>query len=98
MEKQVPTGMVAQSVICFKTRFKSLAAAKRWIKDHGFKLTHRGKAADETSTSYRFRQRDPGDFKDGTLRTVRIDRGVCLVVGKLKKTTKQAAGDLLDLL
>lgn len=89
-----------QTVICSKTRFKTLAAAKRWIRDHNFKVSHEGKKPDETSTSFRFRQRDPGDFQTGSFRTIALDRGVSAVIGKPKKKSTKAADlvDVIDLL
>lgn len=86
-----------QTVICSKKRFKTLAAAKKWIKDHDFKTSHNGKGPDETSTSYRFRQRDPGDFQSGSFRTITLDKGVSAVIGKPKKKAEKAA-DLVELI
>lgn len=89
-----------QTVICSKTRFKTLAAAKKWVRDHDFKTSHEGKPPDETSTSFRFRQRDPGDFQAGSFRTITLDKGVSAVIGRPKQKTKKAADvvDLIDLL
>jgi len=77
-----------QTVICLKSRFKSLRDAIKWIRDHDFKVRHKGKAPDTTSTSFRFRQRDPGDFKKGTFRTIELDKGVKAVVGTPKEKEK----------
>lgn len=74
-----------QTVILSKSRFKTLADAKKWIKDHNFKVSHKGKQPDETSTSFRFRQRDPGDFQRGSFRTITLDRGVSAVIGRPKR-------------
>lgn len=104
---------VVQTLILSKKVFKTLAAAKKWIRAHGFKVPGEKvkKAAitpiskpeiDETPTSYRFRQRPPGDFVKGSFRTITITEGVKAVVGRLKvKKAVQdidVAGDLLDLL
>ena len=69
-----------QTIICSKARFKSRAAAAKWVRDHGFHTTK----VDETSTSYRFRQREPGAFTKGSLRTITLTNGVKAVIGKLK--------------
>lgn len=76
--------MVLQTLILSKEKFKSLADARSWVSDHGHKTSHGGKGPDETGSSYRFRQRDPGEFRDGTFRTIDIADGVKGVVGKLK--------------
>ena len=79
-----PGDMVVQTVILSKDRFKTLEKAKRWIeRSQRFKVA--GKV-DETSSSYRFRQRDPGDFVKGELRTFRITDGVKAVWGPLRKS------------
>lgn len=45
----------------------------------------KGGGWDETSTSYRYRVRDPEDFQEGSFRTIALgDSGVKAVVGKLK--------------
>lgn len=86
LEKKQTTDL--QTVICSKERFDTLDAAKKWVKDHNFKVDHKGKGPDETSSSYRFRQRDPGDFQRGSFRTIELTDGVKAVVGKLKKIDK----------
>ncbi len=85
LQKQTTT---LQSLILSKDKFKTLAAAKKWIKDHDFKVNHKGKGPDETSTSFRFRQRDPGEFKEGSFRTIDFEGadGVKAVIGVLKKS------------
>lgn len=77
-----PRGTQIQSLVLSKRRFPTLADARRWVSDHGFKTRHAGKAPDETENSWRFRQRDPGDFR--RLRTIRLTDGVQAVVGPLK--------------
>ncbi|MFQ5765680.1 MAG: hypothetical protein ACE5GT_12195 [Rhodospirillales bacterium] len=42
-----------------KRHWDSAADAREWLKDHDF----RSDKLDETETSFRFRQRDPGDFE-----------------------------------
>ena len=96
-----PSGMVIQTLILSKTVFKTMAAAAKWVRDHGFKVgTSKGKvpvakpAPEETSTSFRFRQRPPGDFQAGTLRTIRLTEGVSAVVGRLKRQAARKGADV----
>ncbi len=83
------TSTTVQSVICSKKVFESAGAARKWITDHGFHATK----LDETETSYRFRQRDPDEFKDGSLRTIELTRGVKAVIGVLLSATAAAKRD-----
>lgn len=76
--------LTIQTLIMSKTRFKTVSEAAQWVRDHGFKARHQGKGPDETQTSYRFRQRDPGDFRPGRFRTIELTRGVKAVMGELK--------------
>jgi len=95
MTKQAKATEV-QSVILSKQRFKTLAAAKKWIKKHNFDVRHKGKEPDETSTSFRFRQKDPKDFDSKTFRTIKLTEGVSAVIGVLKDSVKKAS--VLDFL
>lgn len=72
-----------QTLIFEKDKFESAAAAKKWASDHDFKNSK----VDETDDTYRLRQRDPGDFKDGSFRTIELKEGVKAVVGHLKLAT-----------
>ena len=54
-----------QTVIFDKGQFTEVEARK-WLEDHSMKSG----SVDETEDSWRFRQRDPGDFKDGSFRTI----------------------------
>lgn len=54
--------------------------ARKVAKKHGAKKTE----VDETGSSYRFRQREPGDFKPGSFRSVPEGNHVTMVEGKLK--------------
>lgn len=74
-----------QTLILSKKRFKSAKAASKWVRDNGFKV-HK---IDETSTSYRFRQREPSKFIKGSFRTITLTTGVKAVVGRLKKKTNR---------
>jgi len=89
-----------QTVIMSKERFPTMASATKWIRDHNFKTRHKGKGPDETSTSFRFRQRDPGDFQSGSFRTIRLTDGVSAVIGvpKRQRQAKTEAELVLELI
>lgn len=70
-----------QTLILSKEKFKTRADAKKWVVDHDFKSTK----IDETSTSFRFRQKEPSDFIEGSFRTITITDGVSAVIGRPKK-------------
>ena len=78
MAERPPT--TVQTVILSKTRFRTAAEARRWARAHDFRTDK----IDETENSFRFRQRNPGDFKPRSFRTKEIDRGVSIVTGHLK--------------
>ncbi len=65
-----------QSVVLAKSRFKTVADASQWVKDHDFKTTK----VDETTNTFRFRQFDPGLCREGTFRNKRITDGVLAVI------------------
>lgn len=72
-----------QSLIFSKDSF-TLAEARGWVKDHaGFVDL----GADETSTSYRFRQYDPEYFSG--YRTISVDQGISAAYGKIDKDTER---------
>jgi hypothetical protein len=101
MSKEVDKQMVMQTLILSKETFPTKAEATRWVKEHDFVV--KSGAPDETTDSWRFRQREPSEFQDGTLRTIDITDGVKGVVGRLKeekmseeqKTAKQRGDALL---
>ena len=66
-----------QTIIFKKSDFTA-ASAKKWAREHGFKA---GKV-DETSESFRLRQRDPGQFQKDSFRTISFRRGVSAVVAR----------------
>lgn len=86
LEEQQTT--VEQSFILSKKRFETRQEAVNWVKEQEGDLKF-GKV-DETEESWRFRQREPGDFKDGSLRTIDITDGVKAVVGRLKEMKESA--------
>lgn len=88
---RIPSGAngtwTIQSLIFSKDHF-SLEEAKQWIKDHsGFG----DYGADETGTSYRFRQYDPEYFSE--YRTITIDTGISAAYGKISKDTERSEDD-----
>ncbi len=74
-----------QSVVLSKERFETLEEARDWIVEHDYKTSHGGKGPDETANTWRFRQRDPGDFIEGSFRTLEVDDGVQLIRGRLRE-------------
>ena len=68
-KKKGGTGsMVMQTIIFPKTDWKSRSSVKSWLKSHSKKT-----GIDETTTSYRARQAEPGSFKEGTFRTIELN-------------------------
>ncbi len=78
-EKADPT--TVQTLIFSRDKFHTAEAAKKWATEHDFSAAK----VDETEDSYRLRQREPGEFTDGSFRTIDLDSGVKAVIGKLKK-------------
>lgn len=79
-------GMRIQTLILSKEKFKTEEQARAWVKEHDFKVSHKGKGVDETGNSFRFRQADPGGFEAGSFRTKRIDDGVSAVFARPKNS------------
>jgi len=75
--------MIMQTLILSKETFPTKAEATKWVRDHDFVV--KPDAPDETEDSWRFRQREPGDFIDSSFRTIDITDGVKGVVGRLKE-------------
>ena len=95
--KQAPTTTEVQTIIFDKEKF-TLAEARQWLKDHDFKTTFDGKGVDEKPNSFRFRQRNPGDFQTGSFRTITLAPGVKAVIGRPKenKATHAITSPSLD--
>lgn len=74
-----------QTLIFDKKKFNA-AEAKAWAKEHGFK----NPKVDETEDSLRLRQKDPGEFQEGSFRTIEVKPGVKAVIGRLKKSISAA--------
>jgi Mor family transcriptional regulator len=58
-----------QTVLFDKERW-TVSAAKKWLKDHGYKRP----SVDTTSEYHRFRQRPPFQFQKGTFRTINFGK------------------------
>jgi len=71
-----------QTLIFDKAKYPE-AKAMAWAKEHGFASP---KGVDETWASLRVRQRDPGQFEDGSFRTIELAPGIKAVIGRPKKT------------
>ncbi|MEK6526212.1 MAG: hypothetical protein AABZ22_05005, partial [Nitrospirota bacterium] len=77
-------GTVVQTLIFSKEKFKTAEEAKAWAGEHGFDHDK----VDETGESFRLRQKDPGEFKDGSFNTVEFTDGVKAVIGRLKESQR----------
>lgn len=80
-----PTATTIQTLILSKSVFKDRALATKWVKDHNFIAVK----VDETDSSYRYRQKEPGRFQPGSFRTIQLTEGVKAVIGRLKRRTQQ---------
>lgn len=69
-----------QAIIVSKTIAETLGEARKIARSHGSS----NKTSRETETSFRFRQRPPSDFKEGSFKTYSIANGVSLVKGETK--------------
>lgn len=76
-----------QSILCSKSRFSSKEEAAKWVTDHDYKA----EKVDETEENYRFRQREPGDFEEGSFRTITLEEGVKAIIGHLRDGRKNMA-------
>jgi phage head maturation protease len=73
-----------QTIICSKEKFASMEEAATWCKSHDFKADK----ADETETSYRFRQMEPGSCQQDSFRTIDMMDGVEAVICRPKKAAE----------
>ena len=82
--------MVIQTLIFEKADGWTEAKAVKWAKDHDYET-----GVDETSTSFRLRQRDPGDFAASSLKTVELPNsgGVKAIMGHVKEGERAAPAD-----
>lgn len=73
-----------QTFIVSKSIASSVAQARALIRAHHAQRFE----ADETGTSWRFRQLDPGLFKPRSFRTFHLADGVAIVVGERKSAPR----------
>jgi hypothetical protein len=85
-KKEVEKATTVQTLIFDKAVFTRSEAVK-WARSHGFKSNK----VDTTKTSYRLRQRNPGDFQRGSFRTISLRRGVKAVIGRLKASKEKVS-------
>lgn len=85
MRKQDPT--TVQTVILSKERFETKEEANAWIKENDFIIKE--EAPDETENSWRYRQREPEEFEEGSFRTIELTDGVKAVIGHLKERKEE---------
>lgn len=69
-----------QTILVSKEVAPSEAEAKKKALKYG-----RADKVDETEQSFRFRQRPPSDFVEGSFRSFKPEEGVTLVFGQLKE-------------
>jgi hypothetical protein len=74
--KPCPIGTKIQSVVLDRHYF-TLREATSWIRRHGFVA----RKVDDTGHSYRFRQHEPDDFREGSFRTLSLRPGVQSILG-----------------
>ena len=72
-----------QTLIFDKDKFNE-ATAKAWAEKNNF---HAGKI-DVTEDSIRLRQKDPGDFQEGSFKTIELKDGVKAVIGRKREESK----------
>lgn len=74
----MPAHSLVQSVIFPKSKFTQ-AQAESWLKNHEFKTHFRKKGVEITSDFYRYRQKDPHQFR--RFRTLTLNNSVELIIG-----------------
>lgn len=82
-----------QTVIVSKAVAKTRQKAEQLARSHADRIY----TSRETSSSWRFRQRPPSDFKKGSFRTFHVPNapGVTLIYGDLKRTTNPKGAKVL---
>ena len=86
------TTTTVQTIIFSPTSEWDAASCKAWLKEHDFKAS----GVDETEDSYRYRQRDPGDFEEGSFRTINFKGGKKTMANKLGKVDAAGAKLVID--
>jgi hypothetical protein len=72
---------IKQTIIVKKEVAKTRKQAEKLARLHADRIY----TSRETSQSYRFRQRNPKDFDPKSFVTVKMEPGISIVLGKLKK-------------
>jgi hypothetical protein len=73
-----PIGTEIQTVLVPRAKFPTLASARAWVTEHGFRATK----SDEGATVTRFRQLPPDHFEPKSFRTIPLGKsGVQAVIG-----------------
>jgi HK97 family phage prohead protease len=80
--------MIIQSLVFDQEKFSKEEAAK-WLEEHGYQ----DNGVDETEGSFRYRQREPGEFDEESFRTIEIKPGIIAVIGKMKEEEKEIPQD-----
>lgn len=69
-------GTEIQSLVLAKKDFSKRDACQ-WVETHDFRVIK----IDETENNYRFRQREPREFEEGSFRTITLRPGVKAIIG-----------------
>lgn len=82
-----------QTLIFDAKKFSSEQVTE-WAKGHDFHVAK----VDQTESSLRLRQRDPGDFQDDSFRTIALTEGVKAVIGnpKVQKAASTVAAPAIN--
>jgi phage I-like protein len=81
-------GTTVQTLVLDKERFSTRGSASKWVRDHNFKTSK----VDEKAGTFRYRQREPSEFKRGSFRTIQIADGVQAVIGRLGQVEASQQG------
>jgi len=73
-----------QSVLLNKSKFPTRTASSVWIRNNDFKATITPNPNKSDKTYYRYRQRQPDEFKKPTFRHKTINPYLSIVYGELK--------------
>lgn len=75
--------------LIFSQNWYSRPFAVKWAKEHGF----RHSKVDVERGTVRLRQKDPGEFKAGSFRTIELTTGVRAVIGHPKHRNRIGGGE-----
>jgi hypothetical protein len=77
-----------QSVLLNKNKFPNRTASSVWIRNNDFKVNINPNPNKADNKYYRYRQRQPDEFKKTTFRQKSINNYLSIVYGELKKKSK----------